>query len=231
VDWSVAAGDFWVIAGQQYSGKSDLLLHAAGLMTPTRGTCRVFGCDTGAFNEAQLAERLRVGFVFTGGKLFNQLTVAENVALPLRYQENLTAEAAADAVGELLDWLELTPFADATPTNLAASWRQRAALARALALKPELLLLDNPLTGLGVRHRQWLLSFLDELGRGHAWLAGRPMTLVVATDDLRPWRAEHRKFALLANRKFIPLGGWRDLEAAPGPHLKELLAEPAANIN
>ena len=87
VNWSVLPGEFWVVAGQPQSGKSDLLMTAAGLLLPARGSCRVFGCETNAFGEAQLAERLRVGLVFAGGQLFSQLTVAENVALPLRYQK------------------------------------------------------------------------------------------------------------------------------------------------
>ncbi len=95
VDWSVAAGEFWVVAGQEHSGKSDLLMLAAGLMSPAAGSYKLFGSDTKDFGEAELAERLRVGFVFQGGQLFNQLTIAENVALPLRYQKNLTAAEAA----------------------------------------------------------------------------------------------------------------------------------------
>jgi ABC-type transporter Mla maintaining outer membrane lipid asymmetry ATPase subunit MlaF len=95
VNWSVAAGEFWVIAGQEHSGKSDLLMLAAGLMPPAAGSCKFFGNDTKNFGEAELAERLRVGFVFQGGHLFNQLTIAENVALPLQYQKNLTPDAAA----------------------------------------------------------------------------------------------------------------------------------------
>src|ERR1039458_6191282 len=95
VNWSVAAGEFWVIAGQEHSGKSDLLMLAAGLMPPASGSYKLFGNDTRYFGEAELAERLRVGFVFQGGNLFNQLTIAENVALPLRYQKNLTPDAAA----------------------------------------------------------------------------------------------------------------------------------------
>src|SRR6516165_515733 len=79
VNWSVQPGEFWVIAGQQYSGKSDFLLHAAGLMTPAVGTCRVFGDDTREFDETQIAERLRVGLVFAEGRLLNHLTIAENV--------------------------------------------------------------------------------------------------------------------------------------------------------
>ena len=176
VNWSVAAGEFWVIAGQEHSGKSDLLMLAAGLMPPVNGSYKLFGNDTKNFGEAELAERLRVGFVFQGGQLFNQLTIAENVALPLCYQKNLTPDAAAPEVNGLLELMELSPLADVTPANVAANWRQRAALARALILKPEVLLLDNPLAGLGTRHRQWWLHFLDQLSRGHEQFDGGPMT-------------------------------------------------------
>jgi len=226
VNWSVRPGEFWVVAGQQQSGKSNLLMHAAGLTPPAQGGCRVFGCATDSFDDAHLAERLRAGFVFAGGKLFNHLTVAENVALPLRYQKNLTAAAAAGEVGALLKLLELGPFADATPANLAVNWRQRAALARALVLKPELLLLDSPLAGLGVPHRRWLQAFLDRLWRGHEWLGGRPLTLAVTTDDLRPWRHPDRKFAVLDEQTFTVLGSWREVESAQIRTVKDLLAEP-----
>jgi ABC-type transporter Mla maintaining outer membrane lipid asymmetry ATPase subunit MlaF len=230
VNWSVAPGEFWIVAGQQQSGKSDLLMTAAGLLLPARGSCRVFGCETDAFGEAQLAERLRVGFVFAGGHLFSQLTVAENVALPLRYQRNLSDAEAAREVETLLELLELTPFANSTPANLAANWRQRAALARALILKPELVLLDQPLGGLGARHRQWLLQFLEQLQRGHEWFGGRPLTLVVTTDDLRAWRHEQRQFAVLDKKTFSVLGSWREVESARSHAVKELLAEPAGAI-
>lgn len=226
VNWTVQPGEFWVVAGQQYSGKSDLLMHAAGLMTPACGSCKVFDCETSSFDETQLADRLRVGFVFAGGKLFNQLTIAENVALPLRYQMDLTMAEAGRAVEVLLDLLELTPFAGFTPSNLAANWRQRAALARALVLKPELLLLDSPLGGLGVRYRHWLLDFLDHLGRGHDFFGGRPMTIILTTDELRFWRGGKRKFAVLDEKTLSVLGSWSEVNSASVPAVKELLAEP-----
>jgi ABC-type transporter Mla maintaining outer membrane lipid asymmetry ATPase subunit MlaF len=224
VNWPVAAGEFWVIAGQEHSGKSDLLMLAAGLMPPAAGCCKLFGNDTRTFGEAELAERLRVGFVFQGGQLFNQLTIAENVALPLCYQKNLTPGAAMPGVNGLLELMELSPLADVTPADVAANWRQRAALARALILRPEVLLLDNPLAGLGARHRQWWLHFLDQLSRGHRQLEGGPMTMVVTADDLHPWRNARRKFALLRDKQFIPLGAWNQVETASDPIVKELLA-------
>ena len=97
VNWSVAAGEFWIVAGQEHSGKSDLMMMGAGLMPPAAGMYMLFGMDIKSFGEAELAERLRIGFVFEKGQLLNQLTIAENVALPLQYQKNLTPAAAAPA--------------------------------------------------------------------------------------------------------------------------------------
>ncbi|MGH7994571.1 MAG: ATP-binding cassette domain-containing protein, partial [Limisphaerales bacterium] len=164
VNWSAAAGEFWVIAGQQQSGKSDFLMMTAGLMMPVQGSYKLFGTDTQSFGGAELAGRLRVGFVFEGGQLFNQMTIRENVALPFQYHRDLPSAAAAAEVQTLLELMELTPLADITPPNISDNWRQRAALARALILKPEMLLLDNPLGRLGGRHLQWWLRFLDRLG-------------------------------------------------------------------
>jgi ABC-type transporter Mla maintaining outer membrane lipid asymmetry ATPase subunit MlaF len=231
VNWTVARGEFWVVGGPQHSGKSDLTLLAAGLMPPADGRCEIFGRDPQTFGEAQLAERLRVGFVPEEGRLFSHLTLAENVALPLRYHKNLAPDAAAAEVKALLDLMELTPFADLTPANVAANWRRRAALARALILKPELLLLDNPLGGLASRHFFWWLRFLDQLWRGHEFLGGQPMTISATTDDFRPWRNLPHRFAVLRDGQFIPLGSWRDVEISDDPAVKELLAlelEPLA---
>jgi len=226
VSWSVAPGEFWTVAGQPYSGKSDLLMLAAGLMAPLRGECKLFGTDTRTFGEAKLAERLHVGLVFAGGQMFNQLTIRENVALPLQYHYDLTPAAVAQAVATLLERLELTPLADLMPVNVSDPWRQRAALARALVLKPKVLLLDNPLAGLGARHLHWWLRLLDQLSRGCDWCGGQPMTVVATTDDLRPWRNPTRKFALLRDKNFSPLGFWNEVETTHDPVVKELLAVP-----
>lgn len=227
VNWSVAPGEFWTVAGQQHSGKSNFLMMSAGLMTPVKGGCKLFGMETRALDETKLTERLRVGLVFEGGLLFNHLTVRENTALPLQYHRDLPSGAAAREVETLLEFLELTPLADITPPNISDNWRQRAALARALVLKPEVLLLDNPSSRLGARHLQWWLRFLDQLWHGHVWCGGRPMTIVVTTDDLRPWRNGNRKFAFLRDKNFFPIGSWNDVESANDPVVKELLAAPA----
>jgi len=205
VDWLVAPGEFWVVAGQQHSGKSEFLMMTGGLMPPAGGDYRFFGNPTGIFDESRLADRLRIGFIFETAQLFHYLTIAENVTLPLRYHRNLAEAEAAGAVADLLELTGLKPIADAAPANLARSWLKRAGLARALTMRPEVLLLDNPLAGLDA-----------------------PMTLVATTDDLRPWRHGGRKFALLKDKQFVRLGSWAEMTASGEPLVKEMLAAPAA---
>jgi len=226
VNWSVARGEFWVIAGQQHSGKSDFLTMTAGLMPPAKGSYRFFGNETRIFNESRVNDRLRMGLVFENAQLFPDLTIAENVALPLRYHRNLPLPAALKAIEALLEVTELKPIADVTPANLPRSWHRRAGLARALTLQPEILLLDNPFGGLDARHSHWWIKFLNQLWRGHQAVGEQPMTIIATTDDLRPWRTEARRFALLKDGGFTPMGSWKDVSTADEPVVKELLSAP-----
>jgi ABC-type transporter Mla maintaining outer membrane lipid asymmetry ATPase subunit MlaF len=226
INWTVNAGDYWVVAGLHGTGKSDFLMLTGGLMAPVRGRYLFFGEGMPIFEEARLKQRLRLGLVFDGGQLFNHLTVAENVALPVRYHRNLTRSEGTAAVGEWLERMELAPWAESTPGNLGRSWQKRAGLARALALKPEVLLVDNPLAGLDPRHAHWWLSFLDQLSKGHSLMDGRPVTVVVTTADFRPWKSHARQFAMLRNHGFLVLGSWGQLEAASEELVRELLTEP-----
>ena len=130
-------------------------------------------------------------------------------------------------MGELLECTELTPWAESTPGTLGRSWQKRAGLARALALKPEVLLVDNPLAGLDPRHVHWWLGFLDQLSKGHRLMHGRPVTLVVTTADFHPWKGHARQFAVLRNHGFVVLGAWGQLEAASEELVRELLTEPS----
>jgi ABC-type transporter Mla maintaining outer membrane lipid asymmetry ATPase subunit MlaF len=203
VDWRVAAGDFWCVCGAYGSGKSDFLMLAAGLVAPTEGMVRLFGEEGFADEEAQLRLRLKVGFVFDDGSLFNNLTVAENISLPLRYRGELSTGEIADRTAALLELGELTPWANSTPGTLGRNWRKRAGLLRALALQPDLLLLDAPLAGADARHAAWWLDVLAKLAAGHPFMPGaRAATVVVTADDAQPWRGRARQFARLHEGKF-----------------------------
>ncbi len=225
ITWKVQAGEFWAVAGWQGSGKSDFLMMTGGVMAPLRGRYELLGEEMPIFEEARLRHRLRLGLVFEGGQLFNHLTVRENVALPLRYHQNLHAADALLPAQQVLEAMELEEWADSTPGAIGANWQKRVGLARALMLKPEVLLVDNPLAGLDLRHIHWWLGFLRQLARGHTLLEGRPVTLVVTTADLRPWKDRARQFAVLKNRRLVVLGTWEQLEAASAELLEALLPQ------
>ena len=142
--------------------------------------------------------------------------------MPLRYHRNLSKADAEPEVKKLLELTELTPWADSTPGAIARNWQRRAGLARALMLRPEVLLLENPLAGLDLRHRAWWLNLLEQLSRGHEWMNGRPMTLIVATNDLQLWRGGARQFAILKDKRFIVLGNWEQVEKASDNFVREL---------
>lgn len=224
-DWRVEAGDFWVIGGPQRSGKTDFLMMLGSLIAPARGDYFFLGERMPIFDEARMGHRLKLGLVFDGGQLLSRLTVAENIALPLRYHRDLSAEGAEARVKELLDWTGLEPWAHRTPASLAPSWQQRAGLARSLVLQPEVLLLDNPLLGLDLRHVNWWQRVLGELARGHAVLGGRPLTLIATTHDLRPWQRLANHVAIVADRKLRTLGDWTAVTDNREPVVRELLQE------
>lgn len=214
VNWTVRPGEFWVVGAPQHSGKTDFLMTVGGLLSPVGGEYFFLGERMPIFEEPRLAHRLKLGFVFDGGQLLGQLTVAENIALPLRYHHNLPTAELESRVQELLKVTELTPWANSTPASLGRSWQQRAGLARALVLRPEVLLLDSPLTGLDARHAGWWLEFMGQLWRGHPIAGGQPMTLVATADDLRPWRDRTECVACLVAKRLRVLGHWRAVEAS-----------------
>ena len=232
IDWCVAAGDYWVIGGLPAAGKSDLLALAAGLQRPAQGQFFLFGQETDQMGEEEfLRERMRVGLVFAdGGRLFNQFTVAENVALPLCYHHNCPVAEVLEPVQAILELTGLTPLAHNTPGVIGRSMRQRTGLARALALKPELLLLDDPVAGLDLRQTRWWLELLASLSDGHPLMEGKKITLAVTAGDLRPWVEAGRQFALLKQNRFLPLGGKVEMDVSTEPLLRELLATEASHL-
>jgi ABC-type transporter Mla maintaining outer membrane lipid asymmetry ATPase subunit MlaF len=231
INWTIRRGDFWVVGGLPDSGKSDLLTTSVGLTRLISGSLRLFGHDASNIEGDALSDyRCRIGLVFgDGGRIFEHLTVLENIALPWCYHHNCPVNEALPRVAEILDATGLEFLAARNAGRLSRSWRQRASLARALILHPEVLLLDNPLAGLDPRQSTWCLEFLHSLAAGHALYAGKPLTLVVATDDLRPWLKPGRQFGLLKQKHWTPLPDSPELFLAKEPLLEDLLSKSDRN--
>jgi ABC-type transporter Mla maintaining outer membrane lipid asymmetry ATPase subunit MlaF len=128
-------------------------------------------------------------------------------------------------VTEALEWIGLAPYAWEPAGRIHRRWQRRVALARALVLRPEVLLVDHPLARLDPRESAWWLDFLSQLAGGHPWLGGQPLTVVVTTDDFRPWRQPGRYFALLDQGRFTAIGRGLEPQMAPDPSLREVLKE------
>jgi ABC-type transporter Mla maintaining outer membrane lipid asymmetry ATPase subunit MlaF len=212
VDWRLTAGEFWVVGGRHGSGKTSFLSTIAGLQRPATGVIRHFGEELSQLAEPELLrQRERIGFVFKGGgRMFAGLTVAENVALPLQYHLQWTEEKTAERVAAVLEATELAEESDKTAQNLGWGRQQRVGLARALALNPELLFLDEPLSGLEASDRQWWRKFLDMLSEGAALTGGLPMTIVVTTNDFGFWIGGGHHCGLLQDGRWQPHGEAKD---------------------
>ena len=149
VSLNVAAGESVAIIGRSGTGKSVLLKHVVGLMNPDAGTVRVDGVDVPSLGTKDLLElRKRMGMLFQGGALFDSMSIGENVGLPLREHTKVDETQVELVVKEKLHLVGLEGIQDLRPSSLSGGMKKRAALARALALNPKIMLYDEPTTGL-----------------------------------------------------------------------------------
>jgi phospholipid/cholesterol/gamma-HCH transport system ATP-binding protein len=147
--FQVRQGEIFVIMGGSGSGKSTLLKHLIGLKKPAGGTIRFDGEDFGEAEEGARKTMLRrMGVLYQNGALWSGMTLAENVALPLEEFTNLGAEAIAEVVSLKLSLVGLRGSEALYPSEISGGMRKRAALARAVALDPEVLFFDEPSSGL-----------------------------------------------------------------------------------
>jgi phospholipid/cholesterol/gamma-HCH transport system ATP-binding protein len=145
----VRRGELLLIIGRSGTGKSVLLKHIIGLLRPDSGRVLVAGADIHRTHGRQLAQvRQHIGMLFQGGALFDSLTVAENLAFPLQEKTKMSAAEIQAAVTECLKEVGLNGIEHKFPAELSGGMRKRVALARALVQRPEIVLFDEPTTGL-----------------------------------------------------------------------------------
>jgi phospholipid/cholesterol/gamma-HCH transport system ATP-binding protein len=199
LDLDIAQGEIVALVGGSGSGKTTLLRHIIGLTRPAAGAVELFGEALHADGEqARLARRRRFGVLFQHGALFSALTVGENIAFPLRELGVVDEAEIRELVALKLEMVEMEPeHAVLMPAELSGGMVKRAALARALALEPELLLLDEPTAGLDPDRSAAFVRLMRSL---HAELG---LTVVLVTHDLDTLAAMATRVAVLAERRIV----------------------------
>jgi phospholipid/cholesterol/gamma-HCH transport system ATP-binding protein len=179
VSLTIVKSQVTVIMGVSGCGKTTLLRHLVGLKPTEPGRIFVEGNDLGTFDAQQMqAYRRRVGILFQSGALFNSMTVAENIAVPLKIHSRLADETIRLMAVIKLNMVGLSDFCDFMPSQLSGGMKKRAGLARALAMDPEILFVDEPSSGLdpitAAGLDRLILDLREALG----------MTIVVVTHEL-----------------------------------------------
>jgi len=219
VDFDVAAGECFAILGRSGAGKSVTLRLLTGLDRSDSGSIRFHDQEITALAERDLAPmRRRVAMLFQSGALFDSMSVADNVAFPLREHRAVGAEAIAGRVAELLDAVGLAGTEAKLPAELSGGMKKRVALARALALDPEVVLYDEPTTGLDPMTAASIGRLMLDVRRR----AGA--TAVVVTHDVALARRVADRFAFLDQGRFRFLGSFAEADRSHDPLLGAFLA-------
>jgi phospholipid/cholesterol/gamma-HCH transport system ATP-binding protein len=222
VSLEVRRGEVFALAGASGCGKSTLLREIVLLHRPDAGTIRVLGRDVvGLGDEEALDLRRRFGVLFERGALFGALTVAENVALPLREHTRLGGRLVGEIAALKIALAGLPPDAGAKyPAELSGGMRKRAALARALALDPELVFLDEPTAGLDPPSA----TGFDELVRRLRALLG--LTVLVVSHDLDLLWGVADRVAFLGEGRVVGMGTMEELSRSEHPLVREYFYGP-----
>lgn len=216
IDLAVPAGEIVALVGGSGSGKTTLLRQIVGLLRPTAGEVRLFGEPLfGGSRLEQVARRRRFGMLFQQGALFSALDVYANIAFPLQEAGVRDEAMLHDLVGVKLAMVELAPEVGLRmPAELSGGMVKRVALARALALEPELLLLDEPTAGLDPDRSAGFVRLIRDLHRALG------LTVVLVTHDLDTLAALATRVAVLAEGRILGFGPLDSVMALEHPFIE-----------
>ncbi len=218
VDLTVAEGESVVIIGRSGTGKSVLLKHVVGLIDPDRGAVRVDGQDVPALSVKELLDlRKRMGMLFQGGALFDSLSIAENVGLPLREHTRIAETQVDLLVHEKLHLVGLEGVETMRPSSLSGGMKKRAALARALALNPKIMLYDEPTTGLDPITADLINRLIRRLQERLR------ITSIAVTHDMRSAYHIADRIAMLHEGRIHAIGTPAEIQASADPAVRQFI--------
>jgi phospholipid/cholesterol/gamma-HCH transport system ATP-binding protein len=219
VNLNVNKNEILVLIGMSGYGKSVLLKHIARLFKPDKGKVLIDGIDIGPLNSRELTKvRSRLSFLFQGGALFESMTVFENVAFPLKEKLGLQKDEIRERVLKELDNVGLSGAEDKYPTQISGGMQKRAALARVLVWQPEIILFDEPTTGLDPIIGHAILQLIEELHRN------RKFTGIIVTHELyRVFKIAH-KAAMLHEGVIRAVGTPDEILHSEDPVVKQFIS-------
>lgn len=219
VSIKVEKGEILVLIGMSGYGKSVILKHVVGLLNPDKGTVFVDGHEMSRLKGRALSElRSRIGFLFQGGALFESMTVFENVAFPLKEKAGLDSSVIEKKVHNVLDQVGLNGSDSKYPSQLSGGMQKRAALARELIWEPEIMLFDEPTTGLDPIIGHAILNLIEEIhNRMH-------FTGIIITHELERVFKIVNKVAMLHEGVIIESSRPDAILASENPLVKQFLS-------
>ncbi len=208
VSFNLFRGETLSILGRSGQGKSVLIKCIVRLMMPDAGSIEVLNHDVLALGDADLNDlRIRVGYLFQEGALYDSMTLAENLMFPLRRKKKGMSEAEKDElIEETLKSVDLIDAKDKMPAELSGGMRKRAGLARTLVLQPEIILFDEPTTGLDPYTARDINELIVRIQHIYN------VSSIVVTHDLKCARRVSNRIVILQNGNFIATGTYSDLE-------------------
>ena len=224
IEFDVMRGETLVILGGSGSGKSTLLRALVGLERPSSGEIWLRGKNLAGISHQEMDEiRKKMGMSFQGGALFGSMTVGENVALPLREHTKLEDSTIAIILRLKLDQVGLAGFENYMPSQLSGGMRKRAAVARALAMDPEILFFDEPSAGLDPIIAAGVDQLILELKKAFH------MTIIVVTHELASAFLIADRMVLIDKGNVVAIGTGEEMRASTHPRVRQFLdrvAEP-----
>jgi len=218
MDLAVNRGETLVIIGRSGCGKSVFLKHVIGLMRPDSGQMLVGGVDITALGAREMdALRLRFGMLFQGSALFDSMTVGENVGFNLIEHTRLPQRTIRDRVDEALELVDLRGIQDLKPSELSGGMKKRVALARAICMRPEILLYDEPTTGLdpitAAAINELIISLHDKL----------KATSIVVTHDMVSVYKIATRIAMMHQGRIVQTGGVDEIRRSSDPVVQQFI--------
>ena len=219
VNLQIYEGQVTTIIGLSGSGKSVLLKHIIGLMRPDSGQVLVDGVDMTKLNDKELNEiRKKFGMLFQEAALFDSMNVGENVAFPLREHAKIKEKEIWEIVADRLRAVGLTGVEEKMPSELSGGMRKRVGLARAIALHPQIVLFDEPTTGLDPIMAEAINQLIIETQQNFN------LTCVVISHDIQSIFRIGHKIAMLYEGDIIAYGTSEEIRASDNPVIVQFLA-------